>query len=114
MAALRTVGVALTTADTITTVCSGSVTGTQILGLTMLAKGSISTAGKLKVYYYDGTANYLIDELQMIESTSDDETAGWQAAWTDPYLVLVGTSTAIRVEMTIDNDCDIVARLRDL
>lgn len=105
----------ITTTGGYTDVVTGAAGGSKLTGqITMKATGN-TTAGKVKLWLYDGTNRRLLTEILVPDhSTVSNTIPSWSATYTDPSIILASASWKIQAEITVNNTIHFTARYKDL
>ena len=87
----KTVSAANTNRDgtgTLVDLVTGVANGSPILGVTVRATGT-TTAGMVRLFYYDGTTNHLIDEIPVVAITPSGTVEAFDMTWYPPFPLTV-------------------------
>lgn len=98
---------------TIVDVLTGVAAGTKITEVVVQATVT-TTAGCVRLYYYDGTNTRLLDEVVVTAITVGASTAGFRATRAYPNLVLAGNTHKLQASTHNAEAINVIAHGADL
>lgn len=98
------------------TIVTGAATGTKIERVVAIhnADSAASSAGVVRLWLYNGTANYLFDEFTVTAITPSSTVVGWRAERRYDDLILPDSSSSLKASISISDSILVIAFGADL
>lgn len=95
------------------TLLTGASTGTRVAEVVAKCAGT-SAAGIVRMYVFDSTTNFLVDEFTIAAASSGNTAVSTRVSTTYNNLILPNTSHSLRVTTTIAQPIHVTALAADL